>query len=98
MERISPEDLSIRLRAAAALPAEGGEHPNATRARRVAEIDRLIAIGVSCGYLRHPHHVTTDEHLNLNGLIEAQDRALTRTRIAECEAAREAITDYMLKV
>ena len=97
MERISPEDLSIRLRAAAALPAEDGEHPNAARARRVAEIDRLIAIGVSCGYLRHPHHVT-DEHLNLNGLIEAQARALTRTRIAECDAAREAITDYMLKV
>ena len=97
MGRIPPEELSIRLRAAAALPAKDGEHPNATRARRVAEIDRLIAIGVSCGYLRHPRHIT-DEHLNLNGLIEAQDRALTRTRVAECEAAREAITDYMLKV
>ena len=97
MERISPEDLSIRLRAAAAIPAEDDEHPNASRARRVAEIDRLIAIGASCGYLRHPHHVTT-EHVNINALVELQAPHLSRQRRAECDAAREAITDYMLKV
>lgn len=97
MERISPEELSVRLRAAASIPAEEGEHPNAARARRVAEIDRLIAIGVSCGYLRHPHHVTS-EHVNINALVELQAPHLSRQRRAECDAARLAIADYMLKV
>ena len=97
MERISPEEFSIRLRAAAALPAEEGEHPNATRARRVAAIDRINTIGVSCGYLRDPHSVT-QEHLNINALVELKNPALSRQRRTECDAARAAIADYMLKV
>jgi hypothetical protein len=101
MQRMTPQEFSDALARAAMLTdstdvkcPESGE---LIRAGRIDEINRLIAKGVSFGYLRDPWH-TKGEYVPFAPRVEAKDSMLTKKRQADVTAARLAISGYLLKV